>query len=100
MALIRCKECENEVSDLAINCPKCGYKLRTPIINALRRSLQVFSIIFLIISIFAFYKRTEFAEFARPIILVISIIGGLIFGLIEKLLRIFAKPKKYEYFDF
>ena len=27
MALINCPECNNEISDKAENCPKCGYKL-------------------------------------------------------------------------
>lgn len=28
MALIKCPECGNKVSDQAANCPKCGYELR------------------------------------------------------------------------
>jgi ribosomal protein L7/L12 len=28
MALIKCPECSNEVSDQAIACPKCGYPLQ------------------------------------------------------------------------
>lgn len=27
MALIKCPECNHEVSDTAKNCPNCGYKL-------------------------------------------------------------------------
>ena len=34
MSLINCKECNVEVSDKALDCPKCGAKLRNP-----RRSL-------------------------------------------------------------
>ena len=30
MALINCKECNTEVSDKAVSCPKCGAKLRIP----------------------------------------------------------------------
>lgn len=30
MALINCKECGTEVSDVAFDCPKCGAKLRKP----------------------------------------------------------------------
>jgi DNA-directed RNA polymerase subunit RPC12/RpoP len=30
MALINCKECGAEVSDKALDCPKCGAKLRKP----------------------------------------------------------------------
>ncbi|MBK9928820.1 MAG: zinc ribbon domain-containing protein [Saprospiraceae bacterium] len=30
MALINCKECNAEVSDKALDCPKCGAKLRSP----------------------------------------------------------------------
>lgn len=28
MALIKCPECSNDVSDIAISCPKCGYPLK------------------------------------------------------------------------
>lgn len=30
MALVNCKECDAEVSDKALDCPKCGAKLRKP----------------------------------------------------------------------
>ena len=30
MALVNCKECGVEVSDKALDCPKCGTKLRKP----------------------------------------------------------------------
>ena len=30
MALVNCKECSAEVSDKALDCPKCGAKLRKP----------------------------------------------------------------------
>lgn len=30
MALIKCLECSNEVSDTAFKCPKCGAQIRTP----------------------------------------------------------------------
>ena len=30
MALIKCPECTTEVSDTALNCPKCGKQLRKP----------------------------------------------------------------------
>ena len=29
MALIKCKECNKEVSDTAKTCPHCGYKLKS-----------------------------------------------------------------------
>ena len=28
MALIKCPECDNKISDKAITCPKCGYELK------------------------------------------------------------------------
>ena len=31
--LIKCPECELQVSDKAMNCPHCGYHLNTPKIN-------------------------------------------------------------------
>ena len=30
MALIKCKECSEEVSSSALDCPKCGFQLRKP----------------------------------------------------------------------
>ncbi len=30
MALISCKECNEQVSDQALKCPKCGFQLRKP----------------------------------------------------------------------
>ncbi len=30
MSIINCPECNNEVSDTAIKCPKCGVQLRKP----------------------------------------------------------------------
>ena len=30
MALIKCKECLEEVSSTALNCPKCGFQLNKP----------------------------------------------------------------------
>jgi hypothetical protein len=29
MALIKCPECSNDVSDTALSCPKCGYGLKS-----------------------------------------------------------------------
>lgn len=33
MALIKCEECKNEVSDTAKRCPHCGYKLKKSIVD-------------------------------------------------------------------
>ena len=30
MALIKCPECNSDISDQAVKCPKCGYELKTP----------------------------------------------------------------------
>lgn len=30
MAMIKCKECDEEVSDSAARCPKCGYQINKP----------------------------------------------------------------------
>ena len=30
MSLINCPECKNDISNYAINCPSCGYKLNRP----------------------------------------------------------------------
>ena len=56
MALIKCPECEHEVSDTAITCPNCGYTLKKEITQQKRASF--------------------FSKFKVPIIIVL-IIGAI-----------------------
>ncbi len=48
MALIQCKECNNDVSDTALSCPKCGHQLRK-----LKRGFfgKIFKLFFIIFNI-------------------------------------------------
>ncbi len=46
MALVKCKECETEISSKAKNCPKCGYK---------PKRTALFTKVILVLSIFLFY---------------------------------------------
>jgi Uncharacterised protein family UPF0547 len=39
MALIKCPECQLQVSDKAIICPHCGYPLDTKVIKQQQRKL-------------------------------------------------------------
>lgn len=49
MALIKCKECGQEVSDHAKACPHCGAKIAaTPLADSLMWGAKVFSIMFTI----------------------------------------------------
>ena len=32
MALIRCPECNNEISEMSVTCPNCGYPLRKEVV--------------------------------------------------------------------
>lgn len=45
MALIKCPECGNDVSDKAKKCPKCGYKLKRKIKNDKRKVVLVITAI-------------------------------------------------------
>ncbi len=46
MALIKCKECGNEVSDKAYDCPKCGVSLRKLERSEFGNLVKIFFIIF------------------------------------------------------
>ena len=52
MAIINCKECNAEVSDKALDCPKCGAKLRKP-----KRTVfgTIIKYIFIIFNVLMFY---------------------------------------------
>lgn len=39
MALIKCPECGNEISDLAVKCPKCGYLMQENIIKTAQEGI-------------------------------------------------------------
>ena len=94
MALISCKECNNGVSDLAINCPKCGYKLRTPIINSLHTGVWFLMMSSLILTV---VSCVSLKDVILPFdILVIWFVGLIVLGIIEKILRVFARPTRYE----
>ena len=34
MAIIKCPECQNEISDKALSCPKCGYPIASETVNS------------------------------------------------------------------
>ena len=58
MALINCKECGKEVSDKAINCPHCGYKMNKSegmkVANGIAWMFIIFMIIMMILSWISF----------------------------------------------
>ena len=43
MALIKCPECNNQISDQADSCPKCGYELKAKKVNDSKTSGAVTS---------------------------------------------------------
>lgn len=45
MALIKCRECGREVSDLALSCPQCGYPLRQKTLTRPEGKMQLQSIL-------------------------------------------------------
>lgn len=63
MALIKCPECGQEVSDTAKSCPHCGYKIKSnnPILSFLNDTMnlviaEIVSVILGVIGIFTFNK--------------------------------------------
>ena len=50
MALIKCRECGNEISDSVKTCPKCGIEIQvsSTTISSKKRKLNVLALIFLI----------------------------------------------------
>jgi hypothetical protein len=56
MSLIQCKECNAEVSDTALSCPKCGKQLRKP-----SRSLfgKLIKWLFILFNLFMFYSLVK-----------------------------------------
>lgn len=59
MALLNCKECGNQVSTKAKNCPKCGAKAPEEPITPLRAVLSLLGIGFLIFIIHGCIKATK-----------------------------------------
>lgn len=51
MALIKCKECDNEVSNKAESCPKCGAKIKTT--SLFIQILGGFVVLLVLVAIFA-----------------------------------------------
>lgn len=45
MALMKCPECGNEISDKAKKCPRCGYPIKT---NSLNRRKKLSSAVYLL----------------------------------------------------
>ncbi len=41
MALIQCPECQHSVSDSALACPSCGYKLKDSLGDGLAKEVRV-----------------------------------------------------------
>lgn len=50
MALIKCPECDTEISDTCVTCPKCGYRLKT----MSNKSINLVIIISIIVCIISF----------------------------------------------
>lgn len=71
MALIKCPECENEVSDQALSCPSCGHPLQSidqitqqsPITieqtTKKWKVVKLISVIFIIIGLFLFFTGLQ-----------------------------------------
>ena len=110
MALVNCKECGVEVSDKALDCPKCGAKLRKPkrsfFGKLVKYSFIGFNILMLIWMITGMGASAEAIDSAKTeaermgaeigtglgamMILTIWVIGDIILGLMTLLTR----PKK------
>lgn len=64
MALIKCPECGNQVSDTARNCPHCGYQLKennykqSPIYKTINEWLTVIVVAIIVVAIAALIINT------------------------------------------
>lgn len=56
MALIKCPECETEISDKTKKCPKCGYKVSKFSFNTKKIIVLIFLLIIIIISSVLIYR--------------------------------------------
>jgi uncharacterized protein (DUF983 family) len=89
MALIKCPECQHEVSSSARNCPSCGHKLREDK-SPLQYALVIIGL--LILGLIAYYRTTgdwyEFNSGSKSLLLIsgiVCLIAGLFLGLIENI---------------
>lgn len=58
MALVSCRECKNEVSDTALQCMKCGVRLRAPQIGFLGNLFEYLFILLNMIMAYYFISYT------------------------------------------
>lgn len=103
MALIKCKECGEQVSDQAAKCPKCGFQLKKPKRGFFGSLFMAVFILFNVLMAFVMYSGMssidpELAKTAGgsvgtgigfTMILIIWALGDIVLGL----LVLFTKPK-------
>lgn len=58
MSLIKCPECQREISDTSVSCPGCGYRLKTMSDKSIKL-ISICIIIIIIIGSIAFYNYKE-----------------------------------------
>lgn len=59
MALIKCPECNKEISNTAKKCPNCGYSLSTKSIKNILVPFSIILIVLLIIGCFILYNHSQ-----------------------------------------
>lgn len=102
MALIKCPECQKEVSDKTYKCPNCGFVLNKPkrnITGQIFHSLFIlFNFIMLLIIGFQVYMAFSIDNYSSIFsVTMIPIIGIWIFiGLPLALMNYLTGPKAYE----
>ena len=102
MALIKCPECQKEVSDKTYKCPNCGFVLNKPkrtITGLIFYSLFVlFNFIMLLIigsQVYLAFSIDNYSSFFSATMIVIIIIWIFI-GLPLALMNYLTRPKAYE----
>ena len=65
MALIKCPECGNAVSDSAYDCPKCGKHLRKPKRSFFGKICVILFILFNLIMLIALFGPTHSIDYAK-----------------------------------
>jgi len=78
MALIKCPECLNEVSDQAISCPHCGYPLKK---ENKEKDLPDFSKMEVILYRGIRKSTIVWTEIVAPIAVVIILVAAIFFGI-------------------
>lgn len=94
MALVKCPECNNEISDKAIACPHCGYPINMPEKEDRRPVAPIYPFILVILSFIILFYLGRFG--GTPILVIIGItIVPVVFSLIKSVRCVKEKHRRW-----